>query len=157
MDYNKKTLKKYQTIKINSYIKTNKFLFFFLSNKSTNINWKKNEQILKKLNLTYYKTINKIILRKFKTSVYKNFTALISGIVLLIASSLKQSKRVERIETILHKNFNLLGLKLNNKIYSVNEIKTISDFSYKKILFVFYRFLEKYSKISNSFCNKNSK
>ena len=157
MHYNKNTLRKYQAIKINSYIKTNTFLLFFLTNKSKNVSWRKNEQTLKKLKLTYYKTINKIVLKKFKDSIYKNFTALISGVILLITTNSKQLKNFENIRKILQNNFSLISLKLNNKIYSVNEVTKISVFSYKKNLFGFYQSLEKYLKINHIFCNRNSK
>lgn len=157
MDYNKKALKKYQTIKINSHVKTNTFLFFFLSNKSKNINWKKNEQMLKKLKLTYYKTINKIVLKELKNSIYKNFTPLISGVILLVTTHSKQFEKFEQIKNTLQKDFSLVSLKLNNKIYSVNEVNQISRFSYNKSLFIFYQSLEKYSKINFIFCNKDSK
>lgn len=157
MDYENKTFKKYQTIKTNSYIKTNTFLFFFLSNKSKNNNWKKKEQTLKKLKLTYFKTTNKIVLKQFKNSIFKNFIALICGIILLITTHSKQFEKFENIKNILQKDFSLVSLKLNNKIYSVNEISKISFLSYKKNLFVFYQNLNKYSKINYVFCSKISK
>lgn len=158
MDYNKKTLKKYQTIKINSYIKINTFLLFFQSNKSKNISWKKNEQTLKKLKLTYYKTINKIVLRKFKNSIYKNFTTLISGVILLVTTTdKKRFEKFEKIKKTLQSNFSLISVKLNNKIYSVNELQKISYLSHTQNLFIFYQSLERFLKVNYVFCNKNSK
>ena len=158
MDYNKNTLKKYQTTKINSYIKINTFLLFFLTNKSKNISWKKNEQTLKKLKLTYYKTINKIVLRKFKNSIYKNFTTLISGVILLVTTTdKKRFEKFEKIKKTLQSNFSLISVKLNNKIYSVDELKKISYLSHTQNLFIFYQSLERFLKVNYVFCNKNSK
>ena len=158
MDHNKKTLKKYQTMKINLQIKTNTILFFFLSSKSKSIHWRENEQVLKNLKLTYYKTINKIALKKFKESIYKNFTVLISGLILLITTNSKRLEKFERIKNLLQKSFSLISLKLNNKMYSINEINQIPYFSYRKNLFVFYKYLERHTKINYIFFyNKNSK
>lgn len=154
---NTNLFKKYRTLKINTYIKTNAFLFFFQSNKSNHIIWKKNEQKLTRLELVYYKLINKIVLKTFKNSVYKNFIPLICGVVLLIKSNTKQIKDYKTIKKALISNFSLLCLKLNNKIYSVNEIKNFQSFSYKKNMFFLYQTLEKYSKISYTINNKKSK
>lgn len=98
--------------------------------------------------MVYYKIINKIILKRFKNSIYKNFDALIGGVILIVAPNTKQLEQFKNIKNTLQINFRLLCLKLNNKIYSINEIKTFSDFSYKKNIFFLYQSLEKYSKIS---------
>ena len=147
--------KKYRTFKTNNYIKKNPFLFFFQSNKSKSIVWKKKEQTLTKLELAYYKLINKIALKTLKTSIFKNFTPLICGVILLIKSNTKQIKNFKIIEKSLINNFSLLCIKFNNKLYSINEIKNFQSFSYKKNMFFLYQTLEKYSKISYIIKNKD--
>jgi len=144
---NTNLFKIYRTFKFNTYIKKNAFLFFFQSNKSNSVIWKKNEQKLTKLKLVYYKLINKIVLKTFKNSIYKNFTPLICGVILLLKSNTKQIKNYKIIEKTLTNNFSLLCVKLNNKIYSVNEIKNLQSVSYQKNMFFLFQTLEKYSKI----------
>ena len=143
------TFKKYQVLKIGSHIKTNTFLFFFLSNKSKSSGWKKIEQILKKLELVYCKIINKVLLKKLKNSIFRNFSVLIGGTILLLAPVKKQLKQFKVIEKTLQFNFSLLCLKLNNKMYSINEVKKLYDFSYKKNVFFLQKSLEKYLKLSH--------
>src|SRR5687767_1734501 len=144
MNNNRNLLKKYQTFKISHYIKTNPLLFFFQSNKSNSKVWEKNEQKLKKLKLVYYKIANKIILKTFDNSVYKNFTPLICGVILLLKPNTKKTIEYEIIERTLKHNFSLLCMKLNQKMYSVYETKNVRSFSYKKNMFFLYQATEKY-------------
>jgi hypothetical protein len=155
--HNNNLFKKYRTFKTNNYIRKNPFLFFFQSNKSKSIIWKKNEQILTKLKLVYYKLINKIALKTLKVSIYKNFTSLICGVILLVKSNTKRIDSYKTIESLLIKDFSLLCVKLNNKFYSINEMKNFQSFSYKKNIFFLYQMLEKYAKISCIINNKNKK
>lgn len=145
--FSKSIFKKYQTSKIDKYFKNNTFFFFFQSSKSNQ--WKKNEQELKKLKLQYYKVINKLALKIIQKSIYKKYGSLINGIILFI----KTNSKITQINSYVIKrkltnNFELLSLKLNNKIYSADQIKSINIFSYTKSMFLFYKSLEKYSKIS---------
>ena len=90
-----------------------KFLFFFQSNKSKSIIWKKNEQTLTRLELSYYKLINKIVLKTLKTSIFKNFTPMICGVILLIKSNTKQIKNILNELAILVGTYNKNKYKTN--------------------------------------------
>lgn len=155
MDFN---LKNYRIFKTKKYLKNSEFFLLYHAPKLNSKEWIKIEQELKKLNLEYYKVFNGTTLKTMNNSIYKNFTPLISGIVIFIKPI---EKFTELDLQILNKNlksfFVLLAIKLNNKIYSIEQIKNIPGFSYNKNMFSLYRNLEKYIKMSYLFTSDKSK
>lgn len=136
-------------------MKKNSLLLFFQSNKSESNVWKNNEQKLKKLKLVYVKLVNKIVVKMFKNSIYKNLASLISGVILATKfATNNKAKSFKSIKYALINNFTLLSVKLNNKFYSIKEIYNFSNLSYDKNVFFFYRVLEKNFKICCNFCKK---
>jgi hypothetical protein len=141
MDFN---LKSYRVLKVKNYLKNCDFFFFFHSAKLTSNEWISIEQDLKKLKLKYYKVFNGTTLETINNSVYKNFNQIICGIVLFIEPRFKLTAlELDVIKKTLKHLFALLSVKLNNKIYAIEQLKGLKTFSYKQNMFNFYRSLEK--------------
>jgi hypothetical protein len=141
MDFN---LKSYRVLKVKNYLKNCDFFFFFHSAKLTSNEWISIEQDLKKLKLKYYKVFNGTTLETINNSVYKNFNQIICGIVLFIEPRFKLTTlELDLIKRHLKPLFALLSVKLNNRIYAVEQLKGFKTFSYKQNMFNFYRSLEK--------------
>ena len=119
------TLKAYKLSKIKNYFK--EYHFFFIYNTFIQKNDIKITQELKKLNLKsskLYNTLTKLILKK---SIYQKYLSIIRGLV-----SLMLPKTFINLTTlaILSETVTLLGLKINNKIYSKEQISFILKFDY---------------------------
>nr|QYJ09263.1 ribosomal protein L10 [Pleurosigma sp. mgcode 4] len=135
--------KNYQILKIKHYFKNNSILLLSNGINQKANNWVKLEQGFKIINLNYYKTYNKIARKVLKTSVYSNVVNLINGPFFLLTPNKKTTltKKLLKKETLEFLKFRLLALKLNKKIYSINQIKKINSFVYKEAISVLYQFL----------------
>lgn len=132
--------KDYQNIKIKNYLKNDSLLLI-----SNGINQKSKNEILikqeiKKLRITYYKIYNKLTVKIFKNSIYKNFTKLIYSPVFFFTTKQKyfNVKTTKYLETL---KFFILGIKLNKKIYTITQLKNIKSTKYKSIVSMLYQFL----------------
>lgn len=152
MDFNFKT---YQIIKLKKYFKKNGLFFLFHSAKLNLTKWTSTEQNLKKLNLNYYKPLNKTTVKTFKKSIYKNFSSNIAGFILLINSTYKTAElNLSSIIKSLKPSFTLVSVKLNNKVYSTTQLKGLHTLSYNKNIFNLYKVLDKQLKTSYILTNK---
>ena len=141
MEFN---LTSYRILKVKNHLKNCDFFFFFHSAKLTSNEWVVIEQDLKKLKLKYYKVFNGTTSETMQNSVYKNFTPIVCGIVLFIEPQFKLTKlELNKINKDLKSLFALLAVKLNNRIYSVEELKNFKTFSYEQNMFNLYKFLDK--------------
>lgn len=146
MDFN---FKDYQIAKLKKYFKNNDFFFLFHSAKLNLARWTNTEQNLKKLKLNYYKPLNKVTVKIFKNSIYKNFSSSIGGFVLFINSNYKTIElNLQSIVKNLEPSFALISVKLNNKIYSTSQLKGMKDLSYKKNVLNLHKVLDKHLKTS---------
>ena len=95
--------------------------------------------------LKYLRIHNKIMINILKKSILKNLIVLIHGPILLLNSNNNnlKFKNLENINTLV----NLLGFKLNNKIYSRNQIKNIEKLSYNENVLFFYNFMKTFTKV----------
>ena len=146
MDFN---FKIYKLMKLKKYLRKSSLFFLFDSVKLTKKKWTVNEQNLKKLKLSYYKPSNKITIKTFRSSLYKNFNFTIIGFILLISSChTKTELKLFSIVKSLKPSFILVSVKLNNKIYSIAQIKRLDNLSYNKNVFSLYRIFNQQLKIS---------
>jgi hypothetical protein len=151
MDFN---LKNYQIVKLKKYFKNTDFFFLFHSAKLNLTRWTNTEQNLKKLKLSYYKPLNRTTVKTFKSSIYKNFSSSIEGFILLINSNYKKTGlELQSVVKNLKPSFVLIGVKLNNKIYSTSQLKGMKDLSYKKNASHLHKALDKYLKTSYMLTN----
>jgi hypothetical protein len=155
MDLNTKS---YQIFKLKKYFKNNDFFLLFYSAKLNSVKWLNTEQNLKKLKLGYYKPLNRTSVKTLQNSIYKNFTSSIGGFVLFVNSLYKNTElNLQIIVKNLKPSFALIGIKLNNKIYSTSQLKEMKDLSYKRNIFILHQTLDKYLKTSYTLTNKKIK
>jgi hypothetical protein len=146
MDFN---FKNYQIVKLKKYFKDNGLFFLFHSTKSNLTKWTLTEQNLKKLKLNYYKPLNKTTVKTLRSSIYKNFSANITGFILFVNSCYKTtSLNLPSIIKGLKPSFTLVSLKLNDKVYSTTQLKGLNDLSYNKSVFALYKVLDRQLKMS---------
>ena len=145
-----------QTFKLKkkkNLIKTNKlFLFYYCINTNSH-NWIHTVQALKKLNLSHYKIFNKSAQQALKESTIRITSNTIDSTLLLIKPKhqidliFKQTV-VTKLSTFL---LTLVLMKINNNLYSLNQIKITKTFNYKENKFALYQLcisnMKKYSKI----------
>jgi hypothetical protein len=136
-------LKTYQTIKIKHYLKNESLLIFANGINQKAQKWIKVEQGLKKMQINYFKTYNKIIIKTMGNSIFSRTVNLINGPFFLLKPKAKTilNKNIILKETLDSLKFRLLSIKLNNKIYSIPQIKNINSFNNKETIAILYQFL----------------
>jgi hypothetical protein len=146
MDFN---LKEYQRVKLKKFFKTNDFFFLFHSVKLDLNLWIQTEQNLKKLNLKYSKILNGATLKLFQTSIYQNVSPIICGFVVVINPNLRTTElRLKSIKKDLNPSFELISMKLKNKMYSISQLKGLNAISYRPNIFNLYKSLDRHLKTS---------
>jgi hypothetical protein len=141
-DYQKKKTKNY-------VIKNNLFFFFNGINRKSNA-WINIEQEIQNLSFSYYKILNTISKNTLNNSIYKNVTPLINSVTFLL-KPLDNSKEITRQKILTNFEplvFILLAIKLNNKIYSKNQLINKFSFKYKENKLLFFQFNATNIKIS---------
>ena len=133
--------KDYKILKTKNYLKENSLFFFFNSIHRNSSDGIIIEQNLKKFNLNYYKIFNKTSKTTINNSIYKNSNELINSMTIFIKPisplELKKSNLLSCFEPLM---FNMLAIKLNNKIYSTSQIKEINTFNYKDTKLLLFQF-----------------
>ena len=121
------TVKTYKYLTLKTYFK--KFRFFFLYNTTIQKNNFKITQELKKLELKYWKLYNTLTVLIMQTSIYRNYTSLINGLVMIVRPNVSMT-----LNTLAQFNdiLTLVGIKVNNKLYSSKQINLIIEFEYIK-------------------------
>ena len=136
--------KSYQIKKIKSSIKHNRFLLFANGTNQKAQNWIAIEQGLQKLNIKYYKSYNKLVIKTFNNSIYNNIKGIINGLFFFLTplnTFIIIKKNILLNETLEPLIFKLLALKLNTKVYSIPQINKISSLKYNDSIIVLYQFL----------------
>ena len=146
MDFNSKN---YQSVKLKKFFKSNDFFFWYHSAKLDLNQWIHTEQNLKKLKLNYSKALNGITLKLFKNSIFTNIRPIVCSFILFINSNFKTTEfQLSSIKKDLKPSFELISVKLNNKIYSTSQLKGLNTFSYRKNVFNLYGSLDQHLKTS---------
>nr|QYC61898.1 hypothetical protein [Stephanopyxis turris] len=143
----------YKSLKIKNVFKNKKLVFFFHSTNPKSVYWLNTEQKLFKINLNYYKICNNLFMGFIKNSVFSNFKFFFSGPILIssIKSLLIKDLSTKELTNICT-DLNLFSIKLKNKFYSFNQVKTLFSFKYIKnvlILKNIFKNILKWSTISN--------
>jgi hypothetical protein len=146
MDFNSKNS---QSINLKRLFKTNDFFFLFHSAKLDLNQWIQTEQNLKKLKLKYSKVLNGTTLKLFKSSIYQNLSPIICGSIIFIRSNFKTTKlQLKSVTKNLKPSFELISVKLNNKMYPALQLKGLSSFSYRTNMFNLHKSFDKHLKAS---------
>jgi hypothetical protein len=106
------------------------------------------EQIFYNHHLKYSKTYNTLSKKSLEKSIFKNIVIMMDGSICLVYFD-KKADFATDLQKILKisRTMPFLGLKLNNKIYSSAQLKTISSLNYGKTVKVFNNSLKKLLKI----------
>ena len=143
----------YKLKRIKNFIKINHLLFFIKDFNMSKTKYLIEKKYIKNLNLIKYKVINSFLLKLFYNSIKKVILKLFlqySGIGLLKIINFK--KKIIKTSFLFLCNtlfFNILCVKLNNKIYSLTVIRRSYSFNYyqnKKLIYKFFTIqLKKFS------------
>ena len=132
--------KNYRIIKTKNYIKKENLYFFFNGITKDSNNWTIIEQNLKVIHFNYYKVFNQTSKKVFSHSIYKHTRWIINSITFLIKPNIKKLFKQTLSVNFDFILFNMLGLKINNKIYQTNQFKKNYSLNYKnnkKLVFQF--------------------
>ena len=145
MEFNNKH---YKFKKTKVYLKQESIFFICTSNNLNSKNNLKFKQTLKKKNLTCLTIRNELAKKFLKKSIFKNFSILINGPVCFIKPEhpLKVEETLKTL-TNINDSITMIGLKINNKIYSMNQIKTLNLLNYSKNVINFTKTLNTLTKI----------
>lgn len=134
--------KEYNIIKIKNYIIKNDLFFFFHGINRKSNEWINVEQELQKISFSYYKILNKIFKNTINKSIYTNISPLVNSVTFLIKPKINKKNITKNI--LIHNFeyliFTLLAIKLNNKIYSKNQLNNSFSFLYKESKLLFFQF-----------------
>jgi hypothetical protein len=80
-----------------------------------------------------------------KKSIFKNLIVLVHGPIILLSSNSNDLtfKDLENINVLI----DLLGLKLNNNVYSKNQIKKMKKLAYTENILFFYNSIKAFTKV----------
>ena len=151
-------LKNYKYYKIKNYFKNQKMFFIYNSSDLNFKNWLKLQQNFQTKNLKCYKLNNNLTINFLNNSIFKNLSSLISGSIIII--SLKKNTYndffISQLQT-LNTITTFLSLKLNNKIYSSNQVSTIKTLNYQKQIIILTKSLKRFFKQPyNKLKNRNN-
>lgn len=135
------TSKNYKIMKTKNYIKKNNLFFFFSGIHRNSNDWILVEQNLKNINFNYYKIFNRTAKKLLNNSIYKTIKPAINSITFVIKPKIKQvSKQIltASFEPLL---FNMLAIKLNNKIYQTTQLKSTYSLNYKDNKILVFKFV----------------
>ena len=141
---NKIVFKKFELKKTINKIKDNRIVFFFHSNDLDSADKLKLDQNLKQKNFKLIKIKNNLFKIISKDSVFNYQRNLVKGSMCILyqndnTSIDKQFKNILKIDP----NLTLIAIKLNNKVYSKNQLNKINTINYLKNLKVFAKILNK--------------
>jgi len=134
--------KDYKTTITKNYIKTNNLFILFNGVNRKSSDWIATEQNLKNIGFKYYKVFNKTARKTLNESIYKKYQTAVNGITFFMkpASNIKPITKYVLLNSFEPLLFTILALKLNNKIYSVKQLKNIYSFKYKENKLLLYQF-----------------
>lgn len=137
----KLSVKDYKIIKIKEYFKSNHLFFVVNGINQNSLDWLLTEQGLKTVGFNYYKILNRTTIKTLNTSIYINIKSVVNGSTFFIKP---ESNKYFIKQTILNTFnplfFELLIIKLNNKVYTINSLKNTYSLEYKETKLLFCQF-----------------
>jgi hypothetical protein len=132
-------LKTYKILKKKYFLKQNKLFFFYAATSLNLKNWLAIEQTLKKSNLNYYRLSNTLAIKTMKSSIYVNFKQLIHSLTMFVNPKPKATLKLKQLRN-LEKALTLLSVRLNNKIYSISQLKGLNSLDYNFTVLRLFQF-----------------
>jgi ribosomal protein L10 len=145
-----------KTLKVKHYLKKPTLIFFLHISNLNSKNWLKIEQELFNSNLKYYKINNTLTKYVLDSSIFSNLTTLINGSLCIIHYNNAQTTKIDTKKLLkINKSIPIVCAKLNNKVYSANQLSSVSTLNYDKNIRIFNKSLKKmlkfpYFKLKNS-------
>jgi len=102
--------------------------------------WLLVEQGLKHINFNYYKIFNRTTKKTFKNSIYKTTEPTVNSITFLIKPKINQLFKQILITNFEPLLFNMLAIKINNKIYQTTCLKQSHSLNYNENKLLIYQF-----------------
>ena len=138
-------LKLYKLNKIKKALKNYPFIFLVHTPNLNSQNLLKIEQQLFKNTLHCYKINNNLTKLVLKNSLFSSFVNLVQGPLCFIYFNPKHSSLNLNLEKLLVNKSKIivLGVKLNKRIYTKSQIKTLNTFNYNQNIIIFNKTLKK--------------
>lgn len=137
----KLSVKDYQIIKTKKYLRSNNLFFFVSGINKNSLDWLLTEQGFKIIGFNYHKILNKTTIKTLNTSIYSNISLTIKGSTFLVKPQKnKHFLKQTPLNTFNPLFFELLIIKLNNQMYSVNFLKNTYSLAYKEAKLLLYQF-----------------
>jgi hypothetical protein len=138
----KLTIKDYKTLKIKEHLKKEDLLLFYNGVNKNSFDLLLTKQKLRTICLNYHKIFNQTTIEVLENSVYKNIKPTIEGATFLVKPAtncmlLTKSILLNSFESSL---FNMLTIKLNNKIYSLKQLKGSNSLNYTENMLLIFQF-----------------
>jgi hypothetical protein len=86
------------------------------------------------------------MINTLKSSVLKNVVVLIHGPIILLNNDNNNTKLTFKELENINPLINLLGFRLNNKIYSKKQIKNLRKMSYLENIYTFHKCMKTFTK-----------
>ena len=142
----KNDLKNFKHYEIKNILKCEQLVLFFHSTNLNKINYLKIKQKFYKNSLICKKIHNNITKLSFKRSILKHFDVFVHGSLCLIYPKKGYDFNLKHI-TKLDKSMSVLGLKLNQRIYSQNQFNSISTLNYNNNIKILTKILKQSIKL----------
>jgi len=98
------------------------------------------EQGLKNINFNYYKIFNKTAKKTLTKSIYKTIETTINSVTFLMKPKIKRLFKqilISNFESLL---FDMLAIKINNKIYQTTQLKNNYSLNYNDNKLLIFQF-----------------
>ena len=151
-------LKTYQLSRSKKYLTEHSLLILSYNANQNSFNWLSVEQGLHKLNFKYYKNYNNTTIKMIEKTIFRNFLQMISSTFFLLRTEQINNKfltnKILLVKNLQDVQFNIHSLKLNNKIYSITQLKKINSLRYDDSIKIFHQFLNTHFKCCYIFTNQ---
>ena len=148
-------LKRYKLKKTALYFQKKPVFFLFNVTNLNSKQWLKTEQTFFHSNLKYYKVYNTLSKIFLNQSIFLQFIPIMNGNLCFLSFKDDKKNSINIQELIkIDPSMAFLGLKLNNKIYSSVQLKTLSTLNYKNNIQILNKSLKKLLKLPYYNLNK---
>ncbi len=87
------------------------------------------------------------MINTLKSSVFKNVVVLIHGPIVLLTNNNNNTKLTFKDLENINPLINLLGFRLNHRIYSKKQIKNLKRISYLENIYIFHKYMKIVTKL----------
>ena len=148
-------LKNHKLEKTKNYLRRTPIIIVYQAPSLNLEHWLEIEQRLSCYGLKYFRLYNTLVVNVLTKSIFQNMNVLINSSICL-ARFCDSTKTPQLFQKLINLNSSILflGLRLNNKVYSKSELRTLSTINYCTNVKIFNKSLKKllklpYLKINN--------